>query len=106
MGIVFLAVLAGLIGLLFYTTFRIKNKLGFYMAFGSSMVLSLQILLYTAGNFGYQFGMFTTLPFVSEGKLSSIVNMTLAGLVLSAYRYDRVTNEEEIGQRGRRFKKA
>lgn len=106
MGIVFLAVLAGLIGLLFYTTFRIKNKLGFYMAFGSSMVLSLQILLYTAGNFGYQFGMFTTLPFVSEGKLSSIVNMTLAGLVLSAYRYDRVTNEEEIGQRGRRFKEA
>lgn len=76
------------------------------MAFGSSMVLSLQILLYTAGNFGYQFGMFTTLPFVSEGKLSSIVNMTLAGLVLSAYRYDRVTNEEEIGQRGRRFKEA
>lgn len=99
MGIVFLAFLAGLAGMLLATTFRIKNRLGFLLAFGSSLVLIFQMVLYTAGNFGYQFGMFGNLPFISEGSVSVFVNMILAGLVLSAYRYDRVTNEDEFGRK-------
>lgn len=93
-GIAFLAGLAVLTGMLFYTSFRIKNKLGFLLALGSSTALFMQIVFYVLGNFGHQFGMFPNLPFNSEGMVSSIVNMTLAGLVLSAYRYDRVIKEE------------
>lgn len=95
-GILFLAGLAGMIGLFFYTTFHIKNRLGFLMAFGSSMVLTIQIVFYVLGNFGHQFGRFPNLPFISEGTVSIAVNMTLAGLILSAYRYDRVVKEESL----------
>jgi len=104
-GVTFLAGLAGLIGLLFFSTFRIKNRLGFFMALGSSLVLTIQILLYIAGNLGYQYGMFTNLPFISEGTVSITVNMILAGLVLSAYRYDRVTDEDRLGQKRKRLKR-
>ncbi len=93
-GCLFLAGLAGLIALLFYTTFQIKNRLGFLLAFGSSMALSMQILIYILGNFGHQLGNFPNLPFISEGIVSIIVNMTLAGIILSAYRYDRVIGEQ------------
>lgn len=95
-GILFLAGLAGMIGLFFYTTFHIRNRLGFLMAFGSSMVLTMQIVFYVLGNFGHQFGRFPNLPFISEGTVSIAVNMTLAGLILSAYRYDRVVKEESL----------
>jgi len=95
-GILFLAGLVGMIVLLFYTTYHIRNRLGFLMAFGSSMVLTMQIVFYTLGNFGYQLGMFPNLPFISEGMVSVIVNMMLAGLILSAYRYDRVIKEEPL----------
>jgi len=102
-GILFLAGLGGMAGLCFYTTFRIRNRLGFLMAFGSSMVLTMQIIFYILGNFGYQFGMFPNLPFISEGIVSIVVNMTLAGLILSAYRYDRVIKETPRTE-WRRFK--
>lgn len=102
MGVVLLALLAALSGALFATTFRIKNRLGFLLAFGNSLLLSLQMVLYVAGNFGYQFGKFGNLPFISEGRVSVVVNMILAGLVLSAYRYDRVTDERRIGQNRKR----
>ena len=95
-GILFLAGLAGLCGLLFYTAFRIRNRYGFLLAFGSSMVLMMQILLYVLGNFGYQLGNFPNLPFLSEGIVSVIINMVLVGLILSAYRYDRVTDENAV----------
>lgn len=102
-GIVFLGGLAALAGMLFYTTFRIKNKLGFLLAIGSSTALSAQTVLYVLGNFGHQLGMFPNLPFSSEGAVSSVVNMTLAGIVLSAYRYDRVIHEEQLVREKRKI---
>lgn len=101
-GILFLAGLAGLCGLFFYTAFRIRNRFGFLLAFGNSMALTMQILIYILGNFGYQLGNFPNLPFISEGLVSIVVNMVLAGLVFSAYRYDRVTDEAAAVQKGRK----
>lgn len=59
-------------------------------------MLMMQILLYVLGNFGYQLGNFPNLPFLSEGIVSVIINMVLVGLILSAYRYDRVTDENAV----------
>lgn len=79
---------------MFVTSFRIKNRLGRVVAFGSSMALSIQTAFYLLGNFGFQFGAFGNLPFVSEGLVSITGTMIMAGLVLSAYRFDTVITEE------------
>ncbi len=79
--------------LLLGVSFHIRNRLGRLVAFAGSICLIIQYLFYFLGNFGYQFGWFGTLPFVSEGKTGILVNAVLLGLVLSAYRYDLVMEE-------------
>lgn len=74
-------------------SFKIRNRLGKLVAFAGSICLLLQILFYVLGNFGFRFGWFGSLPLVSEGMVSGVVNAILLGLVLSVYRYDLVTKE-------------
>jgi hypothetical protein len=80
--------------LMFLTAFRIKNRLGRLMAFSGGLAFSIQFLFYFMGNFGFQFGAFGNLPFVSEGLVSITGTMIMAGLILSAYRFDTVVTEE------------
>lgn len=80
--------------LLLWVSLHIRNRLGRLVAFAGSICLIVQYLFYFLGNFGHQFGWFGTLPFVSEGKMSILVNAVLLGLVLSAYRYDLVVEEK------------
>lgn len=79
--------------LLFVTAVRIRNRLGRLTALAGSMALTLQFLFYVVGNFGCQFGAFGNLPFVSEGLVSITGSAVMAGLVLSAYRFDTVMKE-------------
>lgn len=81
-------------GMLLYAVSKIRNKMGKVLAYSSASCLVFQAVLYFFGNFGYQVGWFTNLPFISEGIYSITVNMILAGLVCSAYRYDKVIKEE------------
>lgn len=73
-----------------WTAFCIRNRLGQLTAFSCSLVFCLQTAFYLTENLGFQFGDFVNLPFVSEGKISITVSAILAGLILSAYRYDVV----------------
>lgn len=91
-GVLFLAALALIIVTMFRITMQIRNSLGFALALSGSVLITLQMILYTLGNFGYQFGMFCNLPLISEGTMSVTVNMILIGLIISAYRYDRVVD--------------
>ena len=77
-----------------WTAFRIRSRLGQLTAFSCSLVFCLQTVFYLTENLGFQFGAFVALPFVSEGKISIIVSAVLAGLILSAYRYDVVLSEK------------
>lgn len=86
--------------LLFSLTRKIHNKIGRVISMGSSLCLAAQMLFYLAGNFGFQYGYFVTLPFVSEGLCSIIVNMILVGIILSAYRYDCVFKEDSYLKSG------
>lgn len=92
-GIFFLAALWLIIISLFQVTMRIRNRLGFSLALSGAVLITLQIIFYTLGNFGYQFGNFCNLPFISEGLMSITVNMILLSLIISAYRYDRVIDK-------------
>ena len=71
--------------------------LGLVLVFGVLLAgISFKIrnrLFYVLGNFGFRFGWFGSLPLVSEGMVSGVVNAILLGLVLSVYRYDLVTKE-------------
>jgi hypothetical protein len=89
-GISFIGLLIAMIVQLFVITYRIKNKLGFTLSLTSTVVFMFQIIFYLMGNFGYQFGMFCNLPLISEGLTSITVNMILLGLIIAAYRYDKV----------------
>ena len=75
------------------TAFRIKNRLGRAVAFAGGLVFTIQTVLYLIENFGFQFGAFSNLPFVSEGIVSITGSAVLAGMILSAYRFDIVMEE-------------
>ncbi|MCI8374394.1 MAG: hypothetical protein HFI29_03005 [Lachnospiraceae bacterium] len=94
-GILFTLFLCAAYGLLFVTAFRIRNRLGRMVALAGSLAMWMQFLFYLLGNFGCQFGMFGNLPFVSEGFASVTGSALMAGLILSAYRFDTVVTEKE-----------
>jgi cell division protein FtsW (lipid II flippase) len=75
---------------------KIKNRLGKVLSFSCILTLVLQFVIYTMGNFGFQFGWFCNFPFISEGNISIITNAILVGLACSVYRYDKVVREEKI----------
>ena len=78
---------------MFWTAFRIRNRLGRLTAVAVSIAFTVQNLFYILVNFGFQFGKFGNLPFLSEGWVSITGTMIMAGLVLSAYRFDTVVKE-------------
>ena len=77
------------------TAFRIKNRLGRAVAFSGGLVFAVQTVIYLIENFGFQFGAFSNFPFVSEGIVSITGSAVLAGMILSAYRFDIVIDERE-----------
>lgn len=94
-GMLLTALPAAAYGLLFLTALRIRNRLGRLVALAGSIAIGIQFLFYLLGNFGYQFGMFGNLPFVSEGFISITGSALMAGLTLSAYRFDTVVAETQ-----------
>ena len=78
---------------IFWTSWKIHNNLGRVVAIAGCITLTGQNICYILGNFGFQFGKFGNLPFVSEGLVSIVGTMIMAGLILSAYRFDMVIKE-------------
>lgn len=81
---------------LLFLTFRIRNRLGRTIALSCSTLLTLETLIYLVENLGYQFSHFSNLPFLAEGWSSITITALAAGMVLSAWRYDRVVTEKEM----------
>ncbi len=79
--------------LLFACILKIHGKLASCVSFSCGLCLLWQGIFYLLGNFGFQYSRFPNLPLISEGRLSILFNMLLLGLVLSAYRFDCVTEE-------------
>lgn len=94
-GIFLLLSVAAVYALMLKLILRIHNPMGKAISTACFICLAGQTVLYTAGNFGFQFGWFTTFPFISEGNVSIVMNMMLAGLIASSYSYDHAISEEE-----------
>ncbi len=94
-GIFLLLCVAGVYALMLKLILRIHNPMGKAISTACFICLAGQAVLYAAGNFGFQFGWFTAFPFISEGNVSIVMNMMLAGLIASSYSYDHAISEEE-----------
>lgn len=92
-GAVLLAAVAGFYLMLFACIRKIRGRLAFSLSCCCGICLLMEGILYILGNFGYQYASFTSLPMISEGRISIVVNMLLLGFIFSAYRYDRVEAE-------------
>ena len=86
---------AALPALALWTAFRIRNGLGRLVSFSAGLLFALQTAVYLLEGFGFQFGGFPNLPFVAEGTISITGSAVLAGLILSAYRFDTVLEEKK-----------
>lgn len=101
-GAALLTAITGFYLLLFSCIRKIRGNLAFSLSFGCGLCLLFQTILYTLGNFGFQYGPFTILPFLSEGRISILLNMAFLGLIFSACRYDRVIQEPVAAEPSRK----
>lgn len=89
--------LTGTVGLfylfLFSCILRIRGHLASALAFCCGQCLLWQGIFYLLGNLGYQYASFPNMPLISEGRVSIMFNLVLLGMILSAYRFDRVIDE-------------
>ena len=79
---------------------RQKNRLGFLVGTACSVVLTIQMIVYVAANFGVPLVEPMTIPFLSYGGQSTLVNYILLGLILSVYRNKDIVSERH-GTRGK-----
>lgn len=93
-GIFLLLCVAAVYALMLKLILRIHNPMGKAISTACFICLTGQTVLYAAGNFGFQFGWFTAFPFISEGNVSIVMNMMLAGMIASSYSYDHAVSEE------------
>lgn len=85
---------------MFISVFKQKHIYGFLVSLSACLAITIQIVLYTLSNIGIITPLSLTLPFVSFGAKSFIINMGLLGLLLSVYRrtnliYDRIDGKIE-----------
>ena len=79
---------------------RQKNRLGFLVGTACSVVLTIQMMVYAAANFGVPLVEPMTIPFLSYGGQSTLVNYILLGLILSVHRNKDIVSERP-GTRGK-----
>ena len=79
---------------------RQKNRLGFLVGTACSVVLTIQMMVYVAANFGVPLVEPMTIPFLSYGGQSTLVNYILLGLIHSVHRNKDIVSERH-GTRGK-----
>ena len=85
-----IAVLIGLVILIFGAVTKQKNELGMVMGLGCGMILMLNILINLLGSIGVLPPVSSFLPFFSVGRSNIILSYALVGVVMSIYRYKAI----------------
>lgn len=84
--IVIMAVFAAFFAVAVYKCLKQKNMLGRLVSLAVILTLALQVLLYAALNLGIVLTGNISLPLLSYGNTALVVDMTLIGVMLSAFR--------------------
>lgn len=85
-GLVIIGIISVLIVRISISIIKQKNVFGYLLSYSACIAIAGQFVLYVLLNFGLLTLFSVTLPFISYGGMGFIVNMILAGLVLSVYR--------------------
>ena len=91
--LVVIGVIVAFIGISVKKCFAQKSALGFMVSLVVIAVFSVQILFYVLTNLGLPFVTSLQLPFVSPSAFGTMVNMALAGLMLSVFRTGDVVSD-------------
>jgi cell division protein FtsW (lipid II flippase) len=95
-GISIITMMFALICRMIISVYKQKHVYGFLVSLSACLAITIQIVLYILSNLGIIMPLSLTLPFISFGAYSFIVNMALIGLLLSIYRRtDLISNKIE-----------
>ncbi len=104
-AILLVALLLVFLGIGFYRAFRLSSLYGRLLANAIMASFTVQVLVYIASNMGFIINGSLPLPFLSYGNTSLVINIALAGILLSLYRTDVLFVEVSLEQMHRIFKK-
>lgn len=94
-GLLPMLLLLFIVGAWIYSLFRltraVKNRKASVLSLSCLFLLCYQTVKYLIQNMFYINGMTTSLPFLSYGRTTMLLNAALFGLFMSAYRYGRIT---------------
>jgi cell division protein FtsW (lipid II flippase) len=96
-GLIIIGIVSVFIVRMFISVIKQKNSFGYLLSLSACIALTSQFVLYVLSNLGI-FTVFSslTLPFISFGGTSFVVNMVLAGLVLSVYRRTNIVDDRMV----------
>lgn len=83
----------------FLLCFRQKSFLGLMVSISVILIFALQVIGYVIANLGFLLSTPISLPLVSYGKVATMINLTLIGIMLSVFRTGDVIrdrNESKI----------
>ena len=78
----------------FMLCFRQKSSLGLFVSISIMLTFTMQVIGYVIVNLGFQFTGPISLPLISYGKIATIINLSLIGIMLSVFRTGDIVNDK------------
>lgn len=76
--------------------FRQKSYLGLFVSLSIMLTFTLQVIGYVIFNLGYPIFGPLSLPLISYGKIASIINLFLIGIMLSVFRTGEIIKDRHL----------
>lgn len=89
MGVMLFFIIKG-----FILCFRQKSCLGLFVSVSVMLTFTMQVIGYVIANLGFIFTSPISLPLISYGKIATIINLSLIGIMLSVFRTGDIVKDK------------
>jgi len=89
MGVLLFFIIKG-----FILCFKQKSRLGLFVSISIMLTFTMQVIGYVIANLGFQFTAPISLPLISYGKIATIINLSLIGIMLSVFRTGDIVKDK------------